>query len=260
MTQILKMPAPDQSPIVSNVTPPVDPFSMPLAIAGAVVQVSGTLSAVARSAFNEHGKYKFASTDDVYAATNRAMAEAGLIVMPLVVHHEVVRIPAPLKERGTILRDADKNVIMSEVAWLRETYQYVLSVGDESWTHAHLIEPIFVQINGPQTFQAARSYAMKSFLRSLLKIPTGDYDLDQTPQEPAAPKARSRKSSNQAKLDGDWILWESRLSQLKSCRDRMQASDWYESYRDEIEAAPAKWADIINAEFDAFVEGLTSQP
>lgn len=251
MTNILKMPA------VAEPTEATTPTGMPIEIVGAVLAVSGQVGSVAKSAFNEHGRYKFASTDDVYAATNRIMAENGLLVTPLIAVHEVVRLPAPMKEKGQVLRNKDGSVVMTEVAWLREVYRFMLSCGSVSWTHDDLIEPIFVQINGPQTFQAARSFAIKSFMRSLFKIPTGDYDLDQTPQDDGeARPAKRRKSSSQAKQDGDWTAWEARLSELERTPDRWQASEWYDAYRAEIETAPAAWAKLINDRFDDHCESL----
>src|SRR5690606_40790208 len=88
-------------------------------------------------------------------------------------------------------------------------FGFILATEDATWTHDSLKRSLFIQITGPQTHQAAQSYAEKAFLRSLFKIPTGDMDLDSLPQAETEEAQIAlvngngkRKSSAAAKRDG----------------------------------------------------------
>ena len=136
--------------------------TVPGSIVKAVCAVQTTMEAVRKSQRNQHGGYNFASTDDIYAALTRRMGEVGLALISLEDDCEIVRVE---KEGKTS-------------QWARLVYSFVLATEDATWSHRNLRRSLYIQVTGPQTFQAAQSYAEKSVMRSLFKIPTGDMDLD----------------------------------------------------------------------------------
>ncbi len=137
-------------------------------IVKAICAVMSTLEAVKKSQNNKHGGYAFASTDDIYAAVTKKMGEVGLVCLALEDGKpEIERFP-----------DKDGH----PKPWLKVAYCFVLATEEATWIHPDSRRSLFIQITGPQTFQAAQSYCEKSFLRSLFKIPTGDMDLDSLPE------------------------------------------------------------------------------
>lgn len=137
-------------------------------IVKAICAVMTTMAAVKKSQKNTHGGYMFASTDDIYAALTQKMGEVGLVCLAL--------------EDGKpeIERFPDKDG--QPKPWLKVAYRYVLATEDATWSDPDSRRSLFIQVTGPQTFQAAQSYCEKSYLRSLFKIPTGDMDLDSLPE------------------------------------------------------------------------------
>lgn len=153
--------------------PPTSLGAPPKAVTQAIATVMANMGAVAKSQENKHGGYKFASTDDIYAATTKKMGEIGLI---LVAFQEEWEIKEGAKDStGKIPRS------------LRVAYSFMFAVGADAWHHPQSKRSLLVQYTGPQTFQAAESYAKKQFLRSTFQIPTGDMDLDSMPDDMAGP-------------------------------------------------------------------------
>jgi hypothetical protein len=150
-----------------------DRHAPPKAVTQAIATVMANMGVVAKSQENKHGGYKFASTDDIYAATTKKMGEIGLI---LVAFQEEWEIKEGAKDpTGKIPRS------------LRVAYSFMFAVGADAWHHPQSKRDLLVQYTGPQTFQAAESYAKKQFLRSTFQIPTGDMDLDSMPDDMAGP-------------------------------------------------------------------------
>lgn len=167
---------------------------IPGSIVVAICKVQASLDAVAKTQRNGHGGYQFASTDDIYAALTRRLGEVGLAILPLELEHDIVRVE---KDGKT-------------VQWLKASYGFVLATEQATWTHPTAKRSLFIQVTGPQSHQAAQSYAEKAFLRSLFKLPTGDVDLDSMPQAEfeegqvslAGNGRKPRKSSAEGKRDG----------------------------------------------------------
>lgn len=177
---------------------------IPASIVMAICQVQMTLEAVKKSNRNNHGGYNYASTDDIYAALTRKMGEVGLVCLTM-------------EERETEIMRVEKEG--KTVQWGKFLFSFVLATKDATWTDPRNRRSLFLAVNGPQTFQAANSYAEKSYLKSLFKIPTGDMDLDSMPQadneeDQAALSGIGkvkRKSSSGAKKDGETVGHFNRL-------------------------------------------------
>lgn len=156
---------------------PAQTNPIPASIVRAITKVMLGMTAVKKSQYNKHGNYNFSSTDDIYAALSLKMAEAGLICLCL--EDSEPEVKEVLKE------SLDKNgeKVSTRSQWMRIRYKFVLATDQDTWTDDKVKRSLWIQITGAQTFQAAQSYAEKSWLRSLFKIATGDMDLDGMPQE-----------------------------------------------------------------------------
>lgn len=208
----------------------------------AICKVQSGLGAVKKSQKNVHGGYMFASTDDIYAEVCRRMAEAGLVVLPLEEEAEIVRV--------------EKDGKTSQ--WAHIVFSFVLATSEATWTDKRSRRTLYIQVTGPQTFQAAQSYAEKAYLRSLFKIPTGDMDLDSLAQsdteegQSALNGKAKRKSSYGAKKDGATtelfneirreIAASINADHLKHLRAEVYAEDWA--------TMPVKWVELLDHEYE----------
>jgi hypothetical protein len=215
-------------------------------IVRAVCKIMQSLESVKKSQRNHHGGYQFASTDDIYAALTRKMGEVGLVCLATEETTDVVRV-----------EKTDKQGNPATTQWLKATFGFVLATEEATYHHPSMRRTLYIQVTGPQTFQAAQSYAEKSFLRSLFKLPTGDLDLDAMPQADTeedqlalAGNGKKRKSSSGAKKDGtDAVFNELRKSiQLAPSRGdlielrRENAATWAE--------LPERWSHLLDDEYE----------
>lgn len=216
---------------------------IPGSIVKAICAVQASLVSVAKSQRNTHGGYNFASTDDIYAALTRKLGEVGLAIMPLELSHEIVR---------------HENKEGKTVQWLRAEFGFVLATEDATWTHPSAKRSLFIQITGPQTHQAAQSYAEKAFLRSLFKIPTGDHDLDAMPQAEteedqialAGGNGSKRKSSAEGKRDGSVKIFNQIRADIQSALNREHLIHLRETYAEEWATMPHRWAETLDEEYE----------
>lgn len=219
------------------------------AIHGSIVQaickVQSGMDAVKKSQKNAHGGYMFASTDDIYAEVMRKMADAGLVVLSLEEDCEIQRVEREGKTSQ----------------WARMVFSFLLATQDATWTDKRSKRTLFIQVTGPQTFQAAQSYAEKAYLRALFKIPTGDMDLDSVAQgdteedQSALNGKAKRKSSYGAKKDGATVdTFNEIRGHIKAAYgDAARLREVRTLYADEWQTMPAKWVQILDDEYeDAF--------
>lgn len=212
---------------------------IPGSIVKAICAVQTTMEAVKKSQRNAHGGYNFASTDDIYAALTRRMGEVGLALISLEDDCEIVRV--------------EKDGKTSQ--WARLVYSFVLATDDATWTHKSLRRSLYIQVTGPQTFQAAQSYTEKSVMRSIFKIPTGDMDLDSvaqgdTEEDMAALNSRAkRKSSAEGKRDGS-VKRFNEIRALIAAADGPADLHAVRSTHVEIwETLPRAWAETLSEEY-----------
>jgi hypothetical protein len=217
---------------------------MPKSIVRAICTICATVDAVKKTGRNSHGGYMYSSTDDMYAATARKMGEVELTVLSLEDEHEIVRIE----------RDGKTS------QWLRVVYRFVLATPEDTWTDPNLKRSLFIQVTGPQTHQAAQSFAEKSFLRSLFKLPSGDMDLDSLPQADneddqiklSAP-AGKRKSSAAAKRDGDGEKFVEALAKIKAMDEATAIIQYRTKEWEWWSTLPAAWRTLID---DTYVDKM----
>ena len=222
---------------------------IPPSIVVAVCQIQSTLEAVKKSNRNQHGNYMFASTDDIYAALTRKMGEVGLLC--LVLEEKDVEIVRVEKEGKTS-------------QWGKFVFAFVLATKDATWTDPRNRRSLFIQITGPQTFQAANSYAEKSYLKSLFKLPTGDMDLDQMPQGDTeedqvalAGIGRSkRKSSAEGKRDGSVKRFNDLRASIQKADGAIDCQDIWSKSAAELSTMPRGWYDTIAEDYSVRMESF----
>lgn len=233
----------------------IDFQDIPPSIVTAICRVKATVEAVKKTQRNQHGGYQFASTDDIYAAVARKMGEVGLLCLPLEVDFAIERREVDDPKGGK-----------KTAAWMSVVYQFVLATADASWTHKNARRSLLIQYTGPQSHQAAASYAEKAWLRGLFKLPTGDMDLDGMPQadtveaqEMLSGNGARRKSSAAAKRDGDdKIFNEIRAAIAKA--DSMDALDEVPRlYSDQWGQLPQRWDELIHADWQAKADDLRAR-
>lgn len=215
---------------------------IPASIVQAICQIKVTVDAVKKSQKNGHGGYMFASTDDIYAAVTRKMGEVGLLVMSLEEKCEIKRI--------------EKDGKVSQ--WAHMEFSFVLATTRDTWSHSNMRRTLYIQVTGPQTFQAAQSYAEKSLYRSLFSLPTGDQDLDSMPQADneddqvalAANGRSKRKSSAEGKRDGSVKLFNEIRAAIASSVNAEMLRHIRTNYADEWAVMPPAWANTLDDDYE----------
>lgn len=222
---------------------------IPSSIVMALCQIMVTVEAVKKSQRNQHGGYNFASTDDIYAAVTRKMGEVGLILLSLEDRCEIKRIE---KDGKT-------------AQWAHMEFSFVLATTKDTWTDARAKRTLYIQVTGPQTFQAAQSYVEKAYLRSLLKLPTGDMDLDSMPQadneedQLALNGGKKRKSSAEGKRDGSVKEFNRLRGEIASAINTEMLSHIREFYSGDEGAwngMPPAWASTLEEDYEVRMDAL----
>lgn len=225
---------------------------IPKSIVKAICEIKKSLEAVSKTQKNSHGGYMFASTDDIYAALTRKMGQVGLIVMPLEDKCEIVRI----EKKG---KDGEPQTVQ----WAHLEYSFVLATDEDTWSDPRAKRTLYIQVTGPQTFQAATSFAEKAYLRSLFKIPSGDMDLDSMPQAETEEgqaalngNGGKRKSSAAAKRDGTDKLFNEIKQKIETAESLDMLEQLPDLYADEIATLPRHWNELIQHTYEDRVAEL----
>lgn len=218
--------------------------AVPGSIVKAICSVQTTMEAVKKTQRNAHGGYHFASTDDIYAALTRRMGEVGLAVLSLEDHCEVKRFEVK-----------DKSGEVKTQQWVHLEYSFVLATADATWSDKRNRRTLYIQVTGPQTFQSAQSYAEKSYLRSLFKIPTGDMDLDSvaqgdTEEDQAALNGRGkRKSSAEGKRDGSVKVFNELRAAIAKTDGPADLAGLRSRHAEAWASMPRAWAETLDEEY-----------
>lgn len=217
-----------------------EPATIPSGIVRAICAVQTTMEAVKKSQTNSHGGYSFASTDDIYAALTRRMGDVGLALISLEDECEIVRV--------------EKDGRTSQ--WARLVYSFIFATEDATWSDPRFRRSLYIQVTGPQTFQAAQSYCEKSVMRSVFKIPTGDMDLDSVAQgdteedQAALGSKRKPKSSSAAKKDGTSEMFNEIRAKVQTAPNREVLKQIRQLYADEWSEMPHRWHEMLEHEYE----------
>jgi hypothetical protein len=218
-------------------------------IVKAICTIMATMDAVKKTTRNQHGGYMFSSTDDFYAALSRKMGEVGLMCMALEDHEpEIQRIEKEGKTQQ----------------WGKFTFSFVLATEEATWADPRSRRTLFIQITGPQTFQAAQSYAEKSYYKSLFKIPSGDMDLDglaqaETEEDQVTLNAgppKKRKSSSASKKDGTDKVFNDILAQIENAPNTEVLQQVNVLYAAEWREMPERWSLLLSEHYEDKMDTL----
>lgn len=240
------------------------PQPMPKEIAGAIVLVMRAVGKLAKESKNQHGGYRYASVDAFLEATNPACAEAGLIIMP---------IELEATDDEIEVWDKDGRSRKRRVMRFKYAFQLVHESG-EVWMNPRDVRSVILDYTGPQTFNAAQSYALKVFMRGLFQIPTGDPDADAQEQHQAeiiratvkAVKAKKENGVEHILLDfGNGVepvaapdVADRVMQHLVSLGDKEEAAEWWQSNRhgrEQFHNAYPKLALSLKKKVERFISG-----
>lgn len=222
------------------------PDPIPGSIVKAQCYVMSKVGAIAKNGYNKHGGYKHSTADDVYAAVIRLMAEAGLVLLTSERLCEIKRFEI-----------TDKDGAPKTVQWAHFEFGFTWATEDATWTDEGAKRTLYLQVTGPQTFQAAQSFAEKSYLRSTLKLATGDIDLDSYAQADteegmvklAAP--RKPKSSAAAKRDGTDKTFNEIIEAINGALDpEMLKHLREETYAEDWKTLPERWHQMVEDAYE----------
>ena len=134
--------------------------ALPPKVAKAVSDVMAGVEKLGKDENNPHANYKYAGIEQFLEMVRPLCAKAGLIILQ--------------DEEGYEFRDSTDKYGKS-LTWLVMSFMFGLAHSSgETWPHRIRRTGMVQASMGSQAFGAAQSYAMKSFLRSLELIATGD--------------------------------------------------------------------------------------
>jgi len=235
---------------------------IPASIVRAACAVQSSVAAIAKTQFNKHGNYKFASTDDIYAAVTRKFGEVGLMIYPI----ELTPVERQSSKVDVMDRDGNKTGEKT-VTLLKFHFGYVLATETDTWFDPRSSRSITVLHTGPQTYNSAESFCQKSFLRAWLKLPTGDMDLDSMPQADNeddqialnAVGRGKRKSSAEGKRDGSVKVFNTIRGEIANAVNREHLQAVYLAHCDDDGAwsgMPPAWASTLQEDFEVKLSGF----
>lgn len=179
---------------------------IPSPIAEAISKAMALVKMLGKSDENKFAKYKYTSIDDFLQDLRPKLAEVGLDVISDEIEAEHFTMPE-VKH--------DKEI---QSAFVHYAYNFYLAHKDSPDTYGPLKRTVDLRFVGPQTSGQAQSYCEKMFLRSLLKVATGDEDADA--QEQGSFSGRSKinpvdKTGNRAVDDA----CKAAISKINDCVD-----------------------------------------
>lgn len=229
-------------------------------IVKAVCEVQAGMEAVKKDQYNKHGGYNFASTDSIYAELTRRLAAAGLMILCLEDEQPEIK-----RYDVQVFNDRRNEMETKTQQWMRVSFSFVIATSEATWTDPRSRRSMFIQINGPQTFQAAQSYAEKSFMRSLFKIPTGDHDLDSVAQADDEQTQAilngngKRKSSAAAKRDGGDKTFNEIKTEIENAHSAEHLQHIKAAWAAEWKAMPTRWGELLDEEYATRMDDLRAR-
>jgi ERF superfamily len=213
---------------------------MPPAVAKALNEVMGNVKKLGKDERNPFANYKYAGIESFLEMVRPLCADAGLIIIQ--------------DEEGFEFKDgADKSGKV--LTWLVMTFSFGLAHSSgETWPYRCRRTGMVQASMGSQAFGAAQSYALKSFLRSIGLIATGDTEDADSHEQRELPDV-TRKTAYRARKDGDY---ESLIAEMHSQETKAALKDWGLENRARIEAMPDGWQKHFRDEYQRTMQGLAA--
>jgi hypothetical protein len=175
--------------------------AMPPKVAKAVSDVMAGIEKLGKDEKNPHANYKYAGIESFLEMVRPLCAKAGLIILQ--------------DEEFYEFRDA-QDKYGKPLSWLVMSFLFGLAHSSgETWPHRIRRTGMVQASMGSQAFGAAQSYAMKSFLRSLELIATGDSEDADSHAQSELPK----KSAHKARKEGDYPKLEAAIRAAQTEED-----------------------------------------
>lgn len=205
---------------------------MPAAVAKAVSQVMANAKKLGKDERNPFANYKYAGIESFLEMVRPLCADAGLIIIQ--------------DEEGFEFREcSDKGGKV--LTWLVMTFSFGLAHSSgATWAYRCRRTGMVQASMGSQAFGAAQSYALKSFLRSIGLIATGDTEDADSHEQRDLPEVQ-RKSAYRARKDGDYPVLEKEVRAQETLEGLKQ---WWIDNQDRIRALPASWSVQLEGEKD----------
>ena len=215
----------------------------PASVIKAICEVQKSFNkAIPKTGRNEYAKFDYVSVDSIYGAVSNHMAHAELTIHTF--------------EESAV----EERISVNGKTALFVTFKFrvVLATPEATWAPPQYARTLRVRIEGPQSFAAAVSFFEKSIIRSLFKLPTGsDVELDlakqgETLEDQVDEKPlKKRKSSAQAKKDGDGAKFETLRHTIQTCRDSSALDEIMREHTvaDMFDKWPRAWAALLTDEY-----------
>lgn len=153
----------------------------------ALVAVNAEIQTVAKTAYNDFLKFKYAPIEEVYAVCRDAMAKHGVVLIPQIVENEMTQ--------STTSKDKTTN-------YATTTFNYQFFYGE---SHTEPLRWVGEAMdNGDKTYSKAISFSQKTFLLTFFNIPRTDGDPDSTG---TTGQAKPHKHTTQPKYTKNVIFW-----------------------------------------------------
>jgi len=182
----------DQGPLDSlEPTPKLPPLpQLPPKVAKAISDVMFGIAKLEKDANNPHANYKYAGIESFLEMVRPLCAQAGLIIIQ--------------DEESYEFREATDKY-GKPLTWLVMVYSFGLAHSSgETWSHRIRRTGMVQASMGSQAFGAAQSYALKSFLRSIELIATGDSeDADSHAQSELPPRTAKAKRDEPVRFNSE---------------------------------------------------------
>ena len=205
--------------------------ALPPKVAKAVSDVMAGVEKLGKDERNPHANYKYAGIEQFLEMVRPLCAKAGLIILQ--------------DEEGYEFRDSTDKFGKS-LTWLVMSFQFGLAHSSgETWPHRIRRTGMVQASMGSQAFGAAQSYAMKSFLRSLELIATGDTEDADSHEQNALP-IKDAKAKPKADARKDYQKIEAAFREAQTEAELIHAST---VHADAVASLPDDWKNNARMEY-----------
>lgn len=188
---------------------------------------------------NDHGRYDFTSVDDFKDALRPMLAKNGLSIHVSQKKFEMIEFTDSKDKRKSVAQ-YDMEITLTHISGERDE--------PEGMTVA-------LPFTGAQTSGAARSYAVKEWMKSRFLASSGDEQDEADLLEQARDGLRLSKQEARV-INGE--LYEE-MRQVTLLRDHVKLGEWWQENRHRIETQPKDWFILLKTEYVTNYKELKAQ-
>lgn len=219
--------------------PVADAPQFPPTLGESIVAVMAEVTRLRKADRNKFANYDFTSVDDFKDGLRPLLAKYGLYVIPNQIGFQFVEVKDD-KDKIKTLAQFDFHLTLKHVSGAEE-YPETMTV--------------FLPLTGAQTSGAARSYAIKEWLKGRFLASSGDT------QEEADLLDQSREGLRLSKAEarGTFEKMQKGLRDAAKGRDHEALSDWWLANKEVIETLPKDWFLTLKNEYAETYRDLKAQ-